>query len=468
MASGGATVDRLRDYLRELPADSRSLLITEFESKIASGENVAGADLVLKELRRLHRESRETAPRQDNAARVFYLPVEPFLVDDAGARIHPGRIRRTALDQLWTWIRRDLLPEEAQHFIEAANDALTAGDQAAAELSAREFQDRAAAAIARALDAATDEKAKRRLAAQIATPHAAEDATKLMRVLKMRDPLAMLAEHLPGYIANLGDTRLTETKALIASAAAQEPDIVVYALLVVMRRMAAPWQLIRLAPHSAGSLSHAADGDRSYGAAVAIVIGELGRLTDELRSELQNGGVGTIGLLQAIHDDIRGLRIELDPPPESHYGRELAALRAQISELLQSQIESMPGRVRRLLRARPAAEIRANSTLDADDVAETEALIALVGACRQFAGELALNEMTQRSYSEVQHYLDTSTATLLDTLRHSGAAERSFCQSQIDAAVRFCRLVFGTDRAAMLAKATAVSDDREPAPQTGA
>jgi hypothetical protein len=467
MASGGATVDRLRDYLRDLPADSRSLLIAEFERKIVHGEDSAGADLVLKELRRLHRESRETTPRFGNAARLFYRPVEPFMVDDGAARRHPGRIPRAVLDQLWTWIRRDLLPDRAQQFTQAASEALLAGDQGNAELSARKFQDQAAAAIAQALDAAVDEKAKRRFCVQIATPHAEHDATTLMRILKMRDPLAMLADLLPGYIANLADTRLTETKGLIASAAARDPDIVVYALLIVMRRLAAPWQLIRLAPRSSGSLANAAETDRSYGTAVSVVLAELGRLTDELRDDLQRGGVATIGLLQNIHDAARGLRVELDPSPESHHARELAALRAQISELLQSQIESMPGRVRRLLRPRPSAEIRANSTLDADDVAETETLVGLVGACRQFAAELALNEMTQRSYSELQHYLDASTPALLDALRHAGPADRSFRQSQADAAVRFCRQIFGTDYAAMLARTAELAAGQKPVQQTG-
>ena len=107
-------------------------------------------------------------------------------------------------------------------------------------------------------------------------------------------------------------------------------------------------------------------------------------------------------------------------------------MRAQIAELLQSEIESMPGRVRRLLRARPSTEIRANSALDADEVAETEALVEFVGACRYFAGELALNEMTQRTFAELQQYLDSGTRALLDGWRHAGEADRSFRQSQVD------------------------------------
>ena len=43
------------------------------------------------------------------------------------------------------------------------------------------------------------------------------------------------------------------------------------------------------------------------------------------------------------------------------------------------------------------------------DVAETEALIDFVGTCRYFASELAINEMTQRTFPRLQQYLDSGT-----------------------------------------------------------
>lgn len=446
MASRGATVDRLREFLRELPANARSTLIAELERKMLAGDAIVGAELILTELRKLFRESRQTAPRHGNAARLFYKPLEPFMVDDTAERRHPGRISRGVLDSIWSWIRRDLLPDEAEKFTEAVGDVLLANDTLHAEFLAREFQDLVAAALAPAFENG-DDREQRRLLAQIGTPRPQDDALNLMRVLKLRDPLAMFADHLPGYIANLSDKRLTETKGLIAAAAGRSPDIVPYALVVVMRRLAAPWQMIRLVPKG-GRLP--AGGEDM---AIDMVVAELARLSDELRNDLQGGGVATVGLLQQIHDAARGLRTELDPGPDSPRGKELASVRTQISSLLQTQIESMPGRVRRLLRPRPSAEIRANSALDADEIDETEKLIGLVGACRNFAGELALNEVTQRSFSELQQFLDQSTGSLIDALRHAGDVDRSFRQSQADAAVRFCRKTFGPDYAAMLTRA---------------
>jgi hypothetical protein len=262
----------------------------------------------------------------------------------------------------------------------------------------------------------------------------------------------------------LANGALDEYKALIEIMSARNGELFLYALLMVMSRLAAPWQVIRFGIKAAGSDVAARVAETHYGVTVTIVFAELERLVGELRSDLASGrGVAVSALLKTIHDTARGLRTELDLPVDSDWGRSLANLRAQIADLLRSEIESAPGRVRRLLRPRPSTEIRANSILDADEVAETEALVSFVGNCRHFAGELALNEMTQRAFSVIQQFLDSGTPALLDGLRHAGDADRSFRQSQVDAAVRFCATVFGGDYAGLLTKASEVAGTTERA-----
>ena len=129
--------------------------------------------------------------------------------------------------------------------------------------------------------------------------------------------------------------------------------------------------------------------------------------------------------------------------------------------MLKRKIESAPGRMRRLLRPRPASEIASGSVLDSGDVDDTDALIELVSVCRNFAGELAISEMTTRCYNELEHYLDTGTRQLIEGLRAAGPTDRPFRRSQVDAAVRFCAKVFGQEYAALLAKAAEVAGQRE-------
>jgi hypothetical protein len=462
MAGADTTVERLRQYLRELSPQARLLLVGELERSVLRGDDVAGADLVLQELRRIVREQREGAPRIGHSARLLFKPLEPFLVDDRGDHKHSGRIARPSIEPLWTWIGRDLLPDEAKAFSDQVGEALLTGDEAKAALIARSFQDRVAVAIESVLGAAENEKLHRRVLAQIGTPRAWEDVTALKNVLKGRDALAALGAKLPLRIGNLANNQLNRCRALIEGTSGRTSDLFIYSLLTVMSRLAAPWQLIRFGISAAGSDTAARVAETQYGVAVTLVLAELERLVGELRNDLHNGqGVAVSALLKTIHDSARGLRTELDLPVDSTWGRALATQRAQIADLLRSEIESMPGRVRRLLRARPSGEIRPHSVLEVDEVAETEALVEFVGACRYFAGELALNEMTQRAFSELQQCLDSGTRTLLEGLRHAGEADRRFRQSQVNAAVRLCAKVFGKDYAALLGKAAEVAATAE-------
>jgi hypothetical protein len=409
------------------------------------------------------REAGESPSRVDHSARLFFKPLEPFLVDDAPDHKHKGRIARASLEPIWNWVCRDLLPEKFDQHRADVNRALGEGDSVTAEKLTRAFQDEAVAKIDEMLGSAQqDQKAMRKVTMQVGTPRALEDVTTLNGVLKARDALVALGARLPTHFKNLVDDQLVNVKSLLDVQATRSPDMFVYSLLLVMSRMAASWQLVRLATLAAVSDDASRVAESSYAVTVTIVLAEIERMVSELKADLKSGrGVAVTALLKSIHDATRGLRTELDMPADSPWGKQLAAIRTEISHRLKAEIESMPGRVRRLLRPRPAKEITRGLLLDAIEVSETEMLIEFVAACRNYASELAISEMTNRTFSDIQHYLDTSTPTLVDGLRAATDADREFRRSQVDAAVRFCAKVYGPDYAATLAKSAAVALNSE-------
>jgi hypothetical protein len=459
MASEALPAERLRQYLGELKPEVRALLIAELERSLLRGDDMPGADLVLQELRRTMRESGHTAARTGDAARAFFLPLEPFIVDDAPVREHPGRIPRAALDPIWGWISRDLLPAEAKTYSNEISQALVAGERTKAELLTRSMQDRVIRAMDIALAGAdSDNKARRRLAGQIPITHGAEAAREMLALLKSREALAAFGGQLPDHFNTLADGRLQHIKALLDMQLAKKPETFQHALVLVKSRLSISWQLIRLATKAADSDKAARVAATPFAAAVNIVLAEVERLVSELKADLKSGrGVAVIALLKVIHDSARGLRTEMDLSADSAWGRRLAAIRTEVSNLLKAEIESAPGRMRRLLRPRPAKEIVAGSVLRADDIAEVEALVGFVDACRKYAGELALNEMTLRSYSEMQQYLEGGSQALLDALRNAGDSDRRFRQSQLEAAARFGGKIFGPDYSMTLNKAVEVA-----------
>jgi hypothetical protein len=433
--------------------------MTELERSLLRGDDVAGAELILTELRRSVRESGRKAERIGDPARLFFQAIEPFLVDDIADHKHPGRVARVSLEPIWLWLSNTVMAQDARTYCDQVENALLSNDRDRAEFLARCFQDSALPRMQQALDGCeVNEKARRRLASQLGSMRAFEDVRIVLGVLKARDTLTLLGGQIPGHIKALTGTQFEMVKAVLDTPIASSPDLFLPMLVLVMNRMAAPWQLVRLARKAAGSDVAARIEETPYSVTVTMVLAEIERMVSELSSDLKSGrGVAVGALLKDVHDAVRGLRSELDLNVDTPWGRQLASIRADISKILTGEINLMPGRVRRLMRPRPSREIAAGAMIDADEVAEAESMIGFVGACRTYAGELAINEVTQRTFSELQQCLDTGTRTLLDALRSATDNERPFRQSQVDAAVRFCAKVFGQEYASLLTKAAEVA-----------
>lgn len=456
MASNGLPVDRLRDYLRELKPEARALLMAELERGRLRGEELPAIGLILRELREAVPHEHALPPRIGDPQRSFFAPLVPFLIDDSSGRKRPGRIARMSLEPIWRWISTDLMPAEAAAYAEETKPLLLAGDTDKADAQARAFADDMVARTEAAFAALHgDAKAHRRVAGRIGTPNALEELNDVRVIFKARDELAALASRVAPHIRNLADEQLANVNALLASLLVRRHDLFLYGMLLVMSRLGARWQLARLAVRSADTDVAARIAQTPAALAITLVLDDIELQAMQLREALGARDIErVIVLVKDIHDAARGLRTELDLSGHQPWARQLAAVRAEISAAAEAQILTVPGRVHRLLRPRAKGE---NAILDDRDIAEVEALIDLVNACRTYAAELAINEATLRVQSQLQHYLDTGMAPLLDGLRQASAAERALRQAQIDAAVRFAAKIFGSEYAAVLIKAADVA-----------
>ncbi len=244
----------------------------------------------------------------------------------------------------------------------------------------------------------------------------------------------------------------------------QTPQLLPFALSLIMQRLAQPWQIIRLAIKMAASDDEIRVAATPYGIAVTIALHDLSFLTACLRTDIRRGHFDNVGeQLKILHDGVRGLRTELDLRNDSAWGRQLTSIRAEISNSLQSEIESVPGRVRRILRQRADKDIAAAPKIDPSEVEETAALIDFVAVCRTYASELAINEVTLRTYSDLQQYVEHSTEGLVQALRGGDTKARAYRQMQVKAAIRFCEILFGHDYASLMSRAAenAVTGERK-------
>jgi hypothetical protein len=187
------------------------MLIAELERAQLCGDDMASSELVLDELRRTIRTEAQRVPRIGDAARLFFMPFEPFLIDAPANHKRVGRIARLSLEPIWGWIGRDLMPAEAKALIEDINRALLADDKTKADQLVRALHERAILRMRETLaTVGTDEKAQRRLAIQVGTPRATDDVATLLHVLELRDVLADLAKRLPNYYVRAFEREVIE------------------------------------------------------------------------------------------------------------------------------------------------------------------------------------------------------------------------------------------------------------------
>ena len=447
------SIERLRDYLAQLPPQAQALLMREFERAIERGEDTTVATFVLEQLRKVVRVAdEETRPRTDDPARLLFRPLEPFLVEGNLPR-RVGQVRRASLLPVWQWLARDGAPEPAREFEATLARARQAGTTHEIEPAVRKFQLAAADVICKIAMPVPGGDKQRELA-RVGSPNVIEDMLPIGSVLQAREALETLGGRLPSNFRIFADQQIVAISTALNVPSLQAPVMLPFALSLVMQRLTAPWQIIRLALKMAASDDEIRVAATPYGVAVTIALHDQSCLAATLRADIKRGHFENVAEnLKTLHDGVRGLRTELDLRNDSAWGKQLTAIRADISNALQSEIDSVPGRVRRILRQRPDKDIPAGAKVDQSEVDETAALIDFVAVCRTYASELAINEVTLRTYSDLQHYVERSTEALVQSLRASDIKTRAYRQMQVNAAIRFCEVLFGTDYASLMSRA---------------
>ncbi|MGP9811920.1 hypothetical protein ACTZWT_10450 [Rhodopseudomonas sp. NSM] len=457
--------ERLRDYLAQLPPQSQALLMREFERALERGEDVAVASFVLEELRKIVRGTDENdAPRTDDPARLMFRVLEPFLIDN-NQQPRPGQVRRASLTSIWQWLSREAIPAQVREF-EGGLISLRGGTAAQVDDLVRKLQLAAAEAIDKVINPEQGVDRQRAMS-RVGPPSTVEDLPGVGAVLANREALETFDSKLSSNLRSFGDSQVHSMIAALNVPALQTPIMLPFALTMILQHLTQPWQIVRLALKVAGSDDEIRVAATPYGVAVTMAIHDIAQLTADLRDELKRGHYSNVAeKLKLVHDGVRGLRTELDIRSDSAWGKRLAAIRVDISNALKSEIESVPGRVRRLLRQRPDKEISANSRIDQLEVDESAALIDFVAVCRNYASELAINEMTLRTYSELQQYVEKSTESLVQSLRGCEPRVKPFRHMQALAAIQFCEVLFGHDYAQLMRRAVEsamVVVERKPA-----
>jgi hypothetical protein len=460
----GSVATRLRDFLRALPTPTCIRIMEALEHAKLAGESFPGADLIAAELGAIVSSQRRRRPRGTSPQRYFFALFEPFLIDEQVSDKQIGRIERASLPAIWNWLARDLAPAEIAAYDEAMVTAILGEDGEKARAHTARLLKVLTPVLKAAVAMRGDEAAQRKAVGQMGGQRIFDDLRDMVVVLEGRDALKAVAERITGPVKQLDDNQAGMIVGTLGPHARDGAALLPFAAALAMTKLAHPWQIVRVAAIAAESHQVARIASTPFGIIIDLLVADVERLVIRAEAARQAHDVGRLAAAaRDFAQHVRALVTDLDMAPDLACAKRLGVMRARMAQLLRPEIETLPGRVRRILKARPP-DATGRETIDPLETASVEAGLDILLVAKSHAAELALNEVTLRVFSDLQGFLDAGVNPLLDGMRSMTGGDKAFRLQQLDAAVKIAQRILGATYAALLAKAVDVAaGERRPA-----
>lgn len=353
MAQDTTQIDRLHQYLKQLTLQERAHLLAEMERLQLYGENLAGCDVVIEELRAELHAKGQSDGRDDAASRFFFEPLEPVLVDGPPERAGSGRISRGSLPTIWEWMTTRLLRAMASDYVTRIGRLVAVRNDHEARAVAAAFQAKVVKMLENRLAATGGADDIRADLATYTSLHTFDDLAKMLQVLRARETLARFAKALPTRIRRLEDAPLARVRTLLDTVQAEHEDAVPFALTIVARRLKTPWQLVRIATKIAHSKEATDVAATPYAIAVEIALDEIEEKRLSLRRALKSNRIIVArDILVDIYDIEYALRVRIDHLEGSPWGRRLDELIAAVAKVVETEVTSIPDKLHHILDSR--------------------------------------------------------------------------------------------------------------------
>jgi hypothetical protein len=327
--------EQLKQYLAQLTPQVRARLLGELERLLELGENIPRTEELIVSLRA---EFPSGPERIGEAERFFFQPLEPVLVDGAPERANSGQIARGSLMPIWNLLKTDLLTTMAREYVTNVSRVLVNPKEA--EKLAAGFQKKALGYLDGTMRSADGrDMVRAALRMYTSSPAIFDDLAKMFTVFRATGALSKFAQSLPPKITKLQGAALTKVLDQLKALKAANADAIPFALTIVARRLATPWQLLHLATKVVDSKAPAAIAAKPYALAVSMVLDQIDErrllLAVALRS---NRVVVAKGILKEIYAIERALKTQIELG-DSDWGNRLRNQMAAVAAALDAEVE---------------------------------------------------------------------------------------------------------------------------------
>ena len=335
MVQSDRASEQLKQYLAQLSPQVRGRLLGELGRLLELGEPIPRAEELIESLRA---EFPNGPERISEPERLFFQPLDPVLVDGAPERANSGQIARGSLLPIWNLLKTELLTTMAREYVTNVSKVLANPKEA--EKLAAGFQKKALGYLDGTMRSADGrDMVRAALRMYTSSPATFDDLAKTFTVFRTSEALSKFAQGLPPKINKLDGKALTKVLDQLKALKAANAGAVPFALTIVARRLATPWQLLHLATKVVESRAPAAIAAKPYALAVSMVLDQIDEkrllLAVALRS---NRVVVAKGILQGIYANEAALKAQIELG-DSDWGNRLRDQMAEVAAALDAEVE---------------------------------------------------------------------------------------------------------------------------------
>ncbi|BCW89924.1 hypothetical protein sos41_30920 [Alphaproteobacteria bacterium SO-S41] len=431
-------------------------------------------DEIMGALRPRLRDAQNRLSRVASPRRLVCAAFEDVLFDGVRRRKQRGRIARSSIAPVWSWLEATL-PKDVLELLDVIRDKLLTSGAEFADTEVAAFQRAAAAALLKEIP--TGEPADPRIAGGaklLGGIDIATDAYDMARMLEIGTDLLRLQREFPKPMHTLSESDISLTRAVWENVVAEHPDSASYVVFLMLGRLEKPWEIMRLA----GALSRKTDD-------IVVSRTDAGFVGDLLLSDLED----CVAILRPMRADaVEPLTVQLQVETFAHlstgivreigikrdglWGKRLMAARGAISD----EMERLLGRARKdIIATLPMVRkggfgLRATGRapdftrrVDPAKAARAIELASIIAGVRPHAMAGAFAGMLAEIEEPVTEHLRHFTTEMIEQIQGIAAEQRPQVELHVSHAVDLTRLLLGAEEGDLIrrraAAATAAADE---------
>lgn len=452
-----ALTNKITEYLQGLSPRAVQALVHKLEKSKQTGFNDPHLDLILAAGITILRAPRagvvepgHGAIRRNQVQRMFFSPLDEFLINENLPNRQEGRVFRPCLQRVWQWLSRDILPGDIRRVLEEAEKETVSEERF--NTLVHVLRSRAVEAMGSMLERVEiSDKDRRRMSIELGGERGIAELRDIHKILAAERWLLPFLNMMPETLSENRFKVDIDVLNLVGKCSAKYPDHIPVVAVALLERADTPSALCTFAGRLAMTDDPKAIGTSQFAPFVDVVMSEAERL-NVLAVEQRNHNPDPVAFSQALaeyHNLVRRVELDMDLSQASKWHQRLSETKRNISEVVTRELNSAHGAVRRALQVPDWSK---DGPFEQDQASVNEAIrtLRVVAMVRNAAETFAVNEVGMRTRQTVEQTLEILSRSLIGDLSKTAGKQRDAYLAAVDVAIMLCEIYFGADYAAQL------------------